>query len=97
MVRSGECRGLFVFGEDPIGQELLSSAEAEKLELLLVTTPVLNTLAQSATVVLPGSTPLEIEGSYLIAGKYEKLNKVCPPAERDNLELIDALSAAVSI
>jgi formate dehydrogenase major subunit len=97
MVRSGECRGLFVFGKDPIGQDLLTSAEAKKLELLVVTTPVLNTLAQSATVVLPGSTPLEIEGSYLIAGKYEKLNKVCPPAERDNLELIDALSAAVSI
>ena len=95
MVRSGECRGLFVFGEDPIGKNLLTSAEATKLELLVVTTPVINTLAQLATVVLPGSTSLETEGCYLIAGNYEKLNKVCPPAERDNLEVIDALSASV--
>lgn len=97
MIREDRCRGLFVFGDDPVGQGLLTSAEASKLELLVAVTPLLNETARMATVVFPGSTPLETEGWYLAAGKRRKLNSVCSPPGRTNLEVIKDLSETVGV
>lgn len=96
-IASGKLKGLFVFGEDPVGAGLLSAAALEKLELLVVVSPWMTETAGAASVVLPGATPLESSGTYISCdGQERSLSRVKEPLSGfDNLQLISALTNAL--
>ncbi|HHY39946.1 MAG TPA: FAD-dependent oxidoreductase [Syntrophaceticus sp.] len=94
---TGKLKGLFVFGEDPVGAGLLSAADLEKLELLVVVSPWMTETARAASVVLPGATPLESCGTYISCdGKERSFSKIHEPLSGfDNLQVISALTDAL--
>jgi len=94
---AGKLKGLFVFGEDPVGAGLLSAADLAKLELLVVVSPWMTETAKAASVVLPGATPLETCGTYISCdGKERSLARVqAPVSGYDNLQVISALINAL--
>jgi formate dehydrogenase major subunit len=96
-IATGKLKGLFVFGEDPVGAGLLSAAELEKLELLVVVSPWMTETAGAASVVLPGATPLESCGTYISCdGKERSFSRIQEPLSGfDNLQVILALINAL--
>jgi len=98
-INSGKIKGMFVFGEDPVGAGLLSIADLNKLELLVAVSPWINETAGAADVVLPGATPLESGGTYIgCDGKSRSFSRVqAPPAGFDNLQVISALAEALGV
>jgi formate dehydrogenase major subunit len=98
-INSGRIKGVFVFGEDPVGAGLLSIAALNKLELLVAVSPWINETARAADVVLPGGTPLESSGTYIgCDGKCRSFSGVQePPAGLDNLQVISALAEALGV
>lgn len=96
---AGKLKGLFVFGEDPVGAGLLSAADLAKLELLVVVSPWMTETAKAASVVLPGATPLETCGTYISCdGKERSLARIQEPLSGfDNLQVISALTGAVGV
>lgn len=96
---TGKLKGLFVFGEDPVGAGLLSAADLEKLELLVVVSPWMTETAGAASVVLPGATPLESCGTYISCdGKERSFSRIQKPLGGfDNLQVISALTNALGV
>ncbi|HHW42141.1 MAG TPA: FAD-dependent oxidoreductase [Syntrophomonadaceae bacterium] len=97
-IRRGTCRGLFIFGEDPVGTGICKPSDLEGLELLVAVTPRLTPTAEIAGIVLPGTTPLESAGHYLFpGGQFRKRGMVQPPlAGKDNTDLILDLAGALN-
>ncbi|MDR9757809.1 MAG: molybdopterin-dependent oxidoreductase [Thermoanaerobacterales bacterium] len=96
-IASGKLKGLFVFGEDPVGAGLISAADLAKLELLVVVSPWMTETARAAGVVLPGATPLESCGTYISCdGKERSFARIQEPLSGfDNLQVISALINAL--
>ncbi|MFY9431645.1 MAG: FAD-dependent oxidoreductase [Thermacetogeniaceae bacterium] len=96
-IANGKLKGLFVFGEDPVGAGLLSAADLEKLEMLVVVSPWMSETAKAASVVLPGATPFETCGTYISCDGKEKLfSRVQEPLSGfDNLQVISTLTNAL--
>lgn len=99
MINCGKIKGMFVFGEDPIGAGLISTADLEKLELLVVVSPWMTETARAASVVLPGATPMETCGTYISCdGKSRSFSRIQEPlACFDNLQVISALTNTLGI
>lgn len=97
-IRRGTCRGLFIFGEDPIGAGICKPSDLEGLELLVAVTSRLTPTAEIAGIVLPGATPLESAGHYLFpGGQVGERGMVQPPlAGKDNAALILELAGALN-
>jgi formate dehydrogenase major subunit len=98
-LQAGEIKGTFILGEDPVGSGTLKPSDLKGLELLVVSTPFMTPTAESADVVLPGSTPLETKGTYIRADrKVVKVNRVkVPEAGTDNLGALTGLAAVFNV
>lgn len=97
--QQGGLKGLFIFGEDPVGTNAITYDELKQLELLVVTSPYMSKTAQLADVVFPGSTPVEVNGLYISADhKIKKLAKVIDPlSSLNNEEIILNLARAMQV
>ena len=89
-LQEGKIKGAFIFGEDPVGSGSVKGDSLRALELLVVSTPFMTPTAELADVVLPGSTPLEVSGTYVSGdGKIKKLRQVRKPESGiDNVGVI---------
>lgn len=98
-LQQGSLNGIFIMGEDPVGAGLVSPEALNRAELKVVMTPFMTATADLADVVLPGSTPLETEGTYISAdGQTRSFNRIIEPAAgRDNLAVIKQLGEAMNI
>lgn len=98
-LQSGTLKGLFILGEDPVGAGIITADELKKLELLVVITPFMTPTAELASVVFPGSTPVEINGTYISADrKVKKLAQVINPRSGlDNEEIISGLASVMQV
>ncbi|MGE5372180.1 MAG: FAD-dependent oxidoreductase [Solirubrobacterales bacterium] len=96
-IRSGAIKGLFIFGEDPVGAGLLAAKDIQGTEMLVVAAPFMNATAELAQIVLPASLPFETAGSYTSAdNRTLPVHQVVPPAAgEDNLNVIRTLAAAM--
>lgn len=95
-LQEGSIKGAFIFGEDPVGSGTMKAEDLQALELLVVSTQFMTPTAELADVVLPGSNPLEVSGTYIRGdGKINQLNQVRKPAAGlDNMEVINMLANA---
>ncbi|HNX93114.1 MAG TPA: molybdopterin-dependent oxidoreductase, partial [Syntrophomonas sp.] len=90
----GKINAAYVLGEDPVGAGLVDGKELSGLEFLMVASPYMTDTAALADVVLPMSTSLEINGSYITAdGTMVPLQQAKEsPAGKDNLDIWAELS-----
>ncbi|HWQ73978.1 MAG TPA: FAD-dependent oxidoreductase [Syntrophomonas sp.] len=90
----GRMAAAYILGEDPVGAGLIDAKALSGLEFLLVTSPYLTATAALADVVLPMSTSLEVNGTYITAeGSLAALQAAKnPPAGVDNLDIWAQLS-----
>lgn len=98
-VKSGSLQGVFIMGEDPVGAGLLTSEDLNQAELKVVMTPFMTATAALADVVLPGSTPMETEGTYISAeGRNRSFSRLSAPlAGLDNQAIIKKLADTMKI
>jgi formate dehydrogenase major subunit len=96
-IKTGKLKGLFVFGEDPVGAGLLSNDDLNNLELIVVVSPWRTETVEAAHVVLPGATPLETSGTYISCdGKHRSFSIIQEPLTSfDNLQVLSALTSAL--
>ncbi|MDD3899410.1 MAG: molybdopterin-dependent oxidoreductase, partial [Syntrophomonadaceae bacterium] len=97
--QQGNLKGMFIFGEDPVGAGSLTAEELKQAELLVVATPFMTPTAELADVIFPASTPVEVDGTYVSAdGKVKKVAKVANPlCKFNNEEIITNLAQAMEV
>lgn len=93
-INSGAIKGLLVLGDTT---ELDARLFANGVKAVVVTTAAANVPAQ-ASVVLPGATFAESEGSFINSeGSVRKtVRAIAPVAGKDNQEIINTLAASLS-
>ncbi|MGI5912433.1 MAG: molybdopterin-dependent oxidoreductase [Syntrophomonadaceae bacterium] len=98
-IQEGVVKGLFILGEDPVGAGIINAEELKKLEFLITVTPSMTPTAELSDVVLPGSVPVETEGTYVSADKkVRKLTQVVKSyAGLNNQEIINRLAARMNV
>jgi formate dehydrogenase major subunit len=98
-LKKGDLKGIFIFGEDPVGAGVIAAADLAGAQLKVVVTPFMTPTAACADIVLPGSIPFEADGTCLSAdGTVKYYNQVvAPPAGIDNRQLISGLAAALQV
>ncbi|MDD4563109.1 MAG: molybdopterin-dependent oxidoreductase, partial [Syntrophomonadaceae bacterium] len=98
-LQQGTLKGMFIFGEDPVGAGSLSAEELKQTELLVVTTPFMTATAELADVIFPASIPVEVNGTYIGADrKVRQVSSVLNPAGgKNNEEIISDLAGAMSV
>lgn len=98
-INRGKIKGMFVFGEDPVGAGLLSPEDLNNLELLVVVSPWMTETARAASVVLPGAAPLETCGTYISCdGKSRSFSSIQEPLTGfNNIQVISALVEALGV
>ncbi len=96
---SGKIRALYICGEDPIStfpdRQMVTEALAS-LEFLVVQDIFLTETAKLATVVLPGASPLEKDGTTInFEGKIRRFRRaVTPPGEgRPDWQILAEIAA----
>jgi len=98
-LQQGNLKGMFIFGEDPVGSGSLTAEELKATELLVVTTPFMTATAELADIIFPASTPVEVNGTYITADR--KVRQVAgvlnPVAGKNNEEIISGLAGAMQI
>ena len=98
-LQQGNLKGMFIFGEDPVGAGSLTAEELKQTELLVVTTPFMTATAELADIIFPASTPVEVNGTYITADR--KVRQVAgvlnPVAGKNNEEIISGLAGAMQI
>jgi len=98
-LRQGNLKGMFIFGEDPVGAGTLTAEELKQAELLVVTTPFMTATAELAEVIFPASTPLEVNGTYI--GADRKVRQVAgvlsPACGKNNEQIISGLAEAMQV
>ncbi|MFA7148737.1 MAG: molybdopterin-dependent oxidoreductase, partial [Syntrophomonadaceae bacterium] len=98
-LQQGTLKGMFIFGEDPVGAGSLTAEELKATELLVVATPFMTPTAELAEVIFPASTPVEVNGTYIAADrKVREVSSVLNPAGgKNNEEIISDLAGAMSV
>lgn len=96
-IQSGEIKSAVIIGEDPIGAGILSEEDQAGLDMLVVLSPFMTATAAQADVVLPSSTPLETDGTFISSdGSFAALKKiVAPPAGRYTEGILGELLKAI--
>lgn len=91
---AGDIQAAYILGEDPVGAGLVEARDLANLEFLMVASPYLTETAALADVVLPMSTSLEVDGTYITAdGKLVSIRAAKDsPAGQNNLDIWAALS-----
>ncbi len=89
-------KGLYVFEEDPLGAGLITDDQLKQIEFLVVAASRLNHTALKADIILPWSSPLENQGTYLRCdGKEQQLYAVQKPLiHKSNVEILTDLARA---
>ncbi len=78
-IHAGQCRAVFILGEDPIGAGLLDGKVLRQVDLLVVAAPCMHATAELADLVIPMPAPGERYGHYLTAaGEWKLLDSVIP-------------------
>ncbi|HPF19719.1 MAG TPA: FAD-dependent oxidoreductase [Syntrophomonas sp.] len=90
----GKIKAAFILGEDPVEAGLVEAGDLAKLEFLMAASPYLTATAALADVVLPMSTSLEVDGTYITAdGRMVAIRAAKDsPAGQNNLDIWAALS-----
>lgn len=98
-LKQGELKGIFIFGEDPVGAGIIAAADLTKAQLKVAITPFMTPTAACADIVLPASIPFETDGTcWSSDGTVKYYNQViAPPAGLDNRQLISGLAAASQV
>lgn len=98
-LHQGNLKGMFIFGEDPVGAGSLTAEELKLAELLVVVTPFMTATAELADVIFPGSTPVEVDGTYIAADrKVKRVSSVLNPiGGKNNEEIIYGLARAMQV
>lgn len=98
-LENGDLKGLFLFGEDPVGAGIITAAELNQLELLVVSTPYMTPTAELAHVILPSSTPVETSGTYISADRTVKtLNRILKSQfGLENQDIINSLATSMKV
>lgn len=98
-IKDGTLKGIFIWGEDPVGAGRLTPEDFKHLELTVIVTPFMTKTAELADVVIPGSTPMETAGTYVGAdGKSRRFNRLTPPAAGfENGDIIKMLADAMKV
>lgn len=84
---------IFALGEDPVGCGVIAAETLRKASFLLVMAPYWNQTAALADIVLPGSLPMETNGTYLSTDGSVKLLQCVqkPPSRYDNTAILEAI------
>ncbi len=98
-LQNGDIKGIYVFGEDPVGAGMMPAPLLEKAELAVVITPYMTPTALAADVVLPGASCYESRGEIAIADRKVKqlAPAQLPPGGMDNRQLIERLAELLEI
>jgi len=96
-LKSGELKGIFIFGEDPVGAGLLTPRELRAAGLVVALSPYLTPTAEAADVVIPLATPLESGGTFVASdGRIRSFSPVLgSPAGGTVRETITRMAAAL--
>ncbi|MEN6350938.1 MAG: NAD(P)-binding protein [Syntrophomonas sp.] len=96
-IDGGKIKALMIIGEDPAGAGMASEAVLAKTEFLVVLTPFMTPTAAMADVVIPISTPLETDGTYMGMDGGETSLRAAKRGLNggSNLEVINQLAAAI--
>jgi predicted molibdopterin-dependent oxidoreductase YjgC len=94
----GAIKAAYILGEDPVGAGLIDKQSLYSLEFLMVASPFMTQTAEAADVVLPLSTALENDGTYMTAdGTVVSLRSVKDaPAGKNNLDIWADLSLVMN-
>jgi formate dehydrogenase major subunit len=98
-LEGGELRTIFVLGEDPVGCGMIAAETLRRAEFLFVMAPYWNETAALADIVLPGSLPMETNGTYVIADGSLKLVQgiQTPPSGHDNIAIFEAVMQSLKL
>ncbi len=89
----GSLKSIFIWGEDPVGCGMIQAETLRRADHLVVMTPYWNDTAAIADVVLPGSLPMETNGTYVSAdGSLKHVQAVQPPPSGyDNITIFESI------
>ena len=99
ILQEDKLKGLFIFGEDPVGAGSLTAGDLKKAGLLVVSTPYMTATTELADVIFPASTPVEVDGTFIAADrKVRRVSSVLNPAGgMNNEEIIYSLAGAMQV
>jgi formate dehydrogenase major subunit len=89
----GKMQVVWVLGEDPVGCGVIAGETLRKADFLVVLASYWNETALLADIVLPGSLPMETNGTYLSSdGSLKRVQRVQqPPSGYDNTAILEAI------
>lgn len=95
----GRMSSIFIWGEDPVGCGMIPAETLRRAELLVVMAPYWNDTAAIADIVLPGSLPMETNGTYVSAdGSLKNVQAIQPPPSgHDNVAIFEAIMKSLQL
>ncbi|MGS0746666.1 NAD(P)-binding protein [Syntrophomonas erecta subsp. sporosyntropha] len=83
---SGDMEAVFVWGEDPVRDGIITADQLSKCKLIVVSASHLNATAAGADIILPGSMPIETTGTFIRTdGVKRQVQQVkTPPSGKEN-------------
>lgn len=98
-LEQGSLKGVFILGEDPVGEGAVAESVLEQTELSVVITPYLTPTARAADIVLPGSTGFESSGELVLADwNIKRLNASQNPfGGLNNRQVLERLAGLLEV